>query len=219
LCVIAHNIPNVTLCVITYKYFLKENKSLKTIVEKVSSVLKSLRQDKGWSLDVTSEKTGVSKAMLGQIERGESSPTIATLWKIASGFDVSFSSFVEELKPAGTALFHRSGDLKQMHPQDDKIRVMVLFAYDELLKFETYIIELLPGCEHISPPHQHGVIEHVVVSRGEMEVLVGGQWHKLKQNEGLRFNADQPHGYRNLGGEKAIFHDMIHYTAKDLSQK
>jgi transcriptional regulator with XRE-family HTH domain len=54
---------------------------------------------RSWSLDVTSQKTGVSKAMLGQIERGESSPTIATLWKIASGFDVLFSSFVEDVEP------------------------------------------------------------------------------------------------------------------------
>lgn len=38
--------------------------------------------------------TGVSKAMLGQIERGESSPTVTTLWKIATGLQVSFSSLL-----------------------------------------------------------------------------------------------------------------------------
>ena len=48
--------------------------------------LKGLRSELGWSLDVAARETGVSKAMLGQIERGESSPTVATLWKIATGF-------------------------------------------------------------------------------------------------------------------------------------
>ena len=184
---------------------------MENLSQKISSVLRSLRKEKAWSLDVASQKTGVSKAMLGQIERGESSPTIATLWKIASGFNVSFSSFVEDVKHLSSMPIHRSGDLQQMHPEDDKIRVMPIFAYDQSLKFEAFIIELLPGCEHLSPPHQEGVIEHVIASQGEIEVLVNGTWHLLKEKEGLRFNADQPHGYRNLTDTKAIIHDMIHY--------
>ena len=42
--------------------------------------LRAQRTARGWSLDKAAEETGVSKAMLGQIERGESSPTLATLW-------------------------------------------------------------------------------------------------------------------------------------------
>ncbi len=185
---------------------------MENVSQKISTVLKSLRKAKGWSLDALSQKTGVSKAMLGQIERGESSPTIATLWKIASGLNVSFSSFVEDINPIIPGLIHRTGNLQQLHPQDDKIRVSPIFAFDESLKFEVFIIELLPGCEHISPAHQKGVIEHVIVSQGEIEVLVGGIWHPLKQNEGLRFEADQPHGYRNLTDSKSIINDMIHYS-------
>ena len=79
------------------------------------------------------------------------------------------------------------------------------------------IIELLPGCEHHSPAHQKGVIEHVVVARGEIEVLVNGIWHKLKENEGLRFNADLLHGYRNLSSTRATFHDIIHYPINKKS--
>lgn len=178
----------------------------------ISTTLKLLRQAKDWSLDTASKKTGVSKAMLGQIERGESSPTIATLWKIASGFETSFSYFLEDLSQNHEQIIHRTGNLKQMHPQDDKIRVMTIFPYDKELNFEVFIIELLPECQHISPPHQSGVIEHVVVSEGEIEVLVNTTWHSLKKNEGLRFNADQSHGYRNTSNTKAIFHDMIHYN-------
>ena len=53
-----------------------------------STTLKQLRQQRGWSLSRLAEATGVSKAMLGQIERNESSPTVATLWKIATGLNV-----------------------------------------------------------------------------------------------------------------------------------
>jgi transcriptional regulator with XRE-family HTH domain len=184
---------------------------LENLAIKISKTLKHLRKERGWSLDITSQKTGVSKAMLGQIERGESSPTIATLWKIATGFETSFSSFIEEKVAATVTPIHRISDLKAIHPNDDKIRVMPIFSYDEKLLFEVFIIELLPGCEHLSPPHKTGVIEHIIVVEGKMEVLVSDTWHKLKKNEGLRFNADQPHGYRNTSSEKVTFHDMIHY--------
>lgn len=150
--------------------------------------------------------------MLGQIERSESSPTIATLWKIANGFEVSFSPFLEKSEPTETPLIRRSGNLQQLHPQDDKIRIMPLFAYDKALGFEVFIIELLPGCEHVSSSHHSGVVEHIVVSQGAIEVLIEDTWHSLKENEGIRFNADQAHGYRNITGKKAIFHNMIHYN-------
>lgn len=56
--------------------------------DQVGQRLRDLRGEREWSLDRTAGVCGVSKAMLGQIERGESSPTITTLWKIASGFRV-----------------------------------------------------------------------------------------------------------------------------------
>ena len=151
--------------------------------------------------------------MLGQIERGESSPTISTLWKIASGFDVSFSYFVEDIEPYKSGFVLRKPGLQQLHKQDDKINVMPIFPFDENLGFEVFIIELLPGCAHLSPPHQKGVVEHIIPVTGPIEVLVQGEWLQVNQHEGLRFDASLPHGYRNLSDRSVLFHDMIHYTA------
>ncbi len=186
---------------------------MENLTKKISGALKSIRKENGWSLDKASQKTGVSKAMLGQIERGESSPTISTLWKIAAGFDVSFSSFVDDLKSTNKSIVHRAGKVKEIHPEDNKIKVLPLFPFDKNLNFEVFVIELLPGCEHLSPPHQKGVTEHIIVSDGEMEVLVGGKWKPLKEKEGLKFNADQPHGYRNLNNSTAVILDLIHYKS------
>ena len=185
------------------------------IYKQISSTLKGLRSERGWSLDKAAEETGVSKAMLGQIERQESSPTIATLWKIASGFNVSFSSFIEDIDANFEEPVHRSGRAQQIHPLDKKIRVMPLFPFDKEFSFEVFMNELLPGCEHLSPAHQKGVVEHVIVIEGKMEVLVKGQWKPLNTGEGLRFHADKPHGYRNLGSIIARFHDIIHYPRND----
>lgn len=175
---------------------------MEDIAKRVSRTLKALRQERGWSLDRTAQETGVSKAMLGQIERGESSPTIATLWKIATGFQTAFSAFIEEGK---------SGQMQQLHPADEKIRVLNLFPFDPALHFEVFIIELFPGCEHHSPAHKAGVVEHIIVTQGTMEVLADGQWHTINTSEGFTFNAHQAHGYRNRTSEVVRFNNIIHY--------
>lgn len=189
--------------------------ALHNLNKHISLILKELRKKKAWSLDRAAKETGVSKAMLGQIERGESSPTIATLWKIASGFNTSFSSFIENLNLNFEEPIYRAGEAKQIHPAE-KIRVMPLFPFDPQLNFEVFMIELLPGCEHLSPPHQEGVIEHVIIIEGTLEVLVNNSWKTLHKDEGLRFQADQPHGYRNIPAypqhaKMARFYDIVHY--------
>ncbi len=176
----------------------------------LSSALRLLRSQRGWSLDAASQKTGVSKAMLGQIERGESSPTIASLWKIAKGFDVSFSSLIEDLNLSQASIPRKEG-FRQIHKSEGAIRIMPLFLYDKDFGFEVFIIELLPGCEHISEAHQAGVVEHVIVSSGRIELGLHGIWHSIGAYEGFAFKADQPHIYRNSSSMKAIFQNIIHY--------
>src|ERR1700728_1281378 len=112
---------------------------MKKLYNRISLTLKTLRRERGWSLDKAAEETGVSKAMLGQIEREESSPTIATLWKIASGFSTSFSSFIEDIGSDFQEPIYRTGKTKQLHPQDKKIRVMPLFPFDKELNLEIFI--------------------------------------------------------------------------------
>jgi quercetin dioxygenase-like cupin family protein len=50
-----------------------------------------------------------------------------------------------------------------------------------------------------------------IIVDGAIDVLVNGLWRTLTKGEGLRFNANQPHGYRNTSSELARFHDIIHY--------
>lgn len=67
-----------------------------TQIPKVGQNLRKIRNDLGLSLDKTYKLTGVSKPMLGQVERWESSPTISTLWKISSGLKVNFTSLLDD---------------------------------------------------------------------------------------------------------------------------
>ncbi|GGY58376.1 DNA-binding protein [Bacterioplanes sanyensis] len=173
--------------------------------------VKQLRQEKGWSLDQAAKETGVSKAMLGQIERGESSPTVARLWKIASGFHCSLSSLLEPAPTPQQTLKRHADDLRQQ-PSQGEMLVAPLFSYDPSKGFELFELTLAPAYERISEPHEPGVTEHIVVISGVMELLLDGQWQTLEPGDAVRFAADCEHGYRNPGTVPVVFHDLIHYA-------
>ncbi|WP_022943154.1 helix-turn-helix domain-containing protein [Psychromonas hadalis] len=169
--------------------------------------LKLARTNKDWSLDVTSKHTGVSKAMLGQIERGESSPTVARLWNIATGFHLPLSYFFLAIE---------DNDLsKNMLNSESGISISTLFPFDLETKSEVFSLTLAPLHQQISAPHNDGVIEHILVIEGEIEYLLNDQWHHLNKGEVVKFNANQKHGYRNVSESQAVFHNIIYYTSKN----
>jgi len=174
-------------------------------------LLKSIRSELGWSLDQTAARTGVSKAMLGQIERGESAPTIATLWKIATGLGVPMTALLEVYRDDGDVLLMRDANKLRVRPSQEAMQRALLFPYEARFGFELYELTFAPGFESISEPHDTGVVEHITVLQGEIELLVDDEWRSLKQGQSLRFPADRRHGYRNQTGEEAVVMDLIHY--------
>lgn len=142
--------------------------------------------------------------MLGQIERGESSPTVSKLWEIANGFQLPLTYFFGELAVNNT--------IPEKLITEDSIAVSTLFPFDPITKSEILLLTLEPLHQHISVPHSKGVIEHLIVISGEMEYFMNKQWHPLKQGEFVKFNADIEHGYRNLSERTTTFHNVIFYT-------
>lgn len=168
----------------------------------LATTLKTLRHQREWSLSRLAEETGVSKAMLGQIERNESSPTVATLWKIATGLNVPFSTFISPPESDSAPIFD---------PQQQAMVVTPLFPWDPQLCFDHFSILLAPGALSESTPHETGVIEHVVVINGLLDMCIEGQWRTIKPCEGVRFAGDRAHSYRNGHEQTAHFHSLIHY--------
>ncbi|WP_170379354.1 helix-turn-helix domain-containing protein [Ruegeria atlantica] len=172
--------------------------------------LRDVRAASGLSLSKVAEMTGVSKAMLGQIERGESSPTIATLWKIAKGFQLPLSALI------GTAALRdtTTPDVFRTVTFPGSIEVKIVFPFDPALRAETFHVELAPNQSHESAAHATGVTEEVFVLNGALEILRDGKWVALEAGQGLRFAADLPHGYR-AGDQGAVFLNMHHYAQLD----
>ncbi|MDW8847495.1 XRE family transcriptional regulator [Erwinia sp. MMLR14_017] len=180
------------------------------MIPDIGAVLKAQRSSREWSLTQAAEKTGVSKAMLGQIERGESSPTVATLWKIATGFNIPFSLFLSDPAAPATAQVQSS---KAAHPwqQNPSMQVTPLFPFDAELGFDMLEIALAAGARSDSSAHDSGVVEHVLVTSGSLLLTVKEELYRLHSGEGLRFQADCPHSYYNDTISPVRFQSLIHY--------
>ncbi|MFW5490443.1 MAG: helix-turn-helix domain-containing protein [Desulfovibrio sp.] len=170
--------------------------------ETISTRLKKCRKEKGMSLDAAAKVTGVSKAMLGQIERRESVPTIAVLWKIASGLDMSFSAFfTDETRPLSQ---------DSLFPKDENMKVRVIFPYCPDTGMEMFEVTLTNHHKQTSDAHHPGVVEHILVLKGRMHAFYDGVWHLLHPGDAVRFHADQPHGYEAVD-PTAVFQNIIRY--------
>ncbi|WP_172196004.1 helix-turn-helix domain-containing protein [Saccharibacillus qingshengii] len=175
----------------------------------LSQNLKRLRAERKLSLDKLADLTGISKTMLGQIERGESSPSLTTVWKIANGLKVSFTSLIVE--PPAEAVLVRRQDTQIMEELELKYRLYPMFPYDAEPGFEVYTVEIEPGGMLGSEPHREGTEEWITLFAGTLEVEVGGDTYRLESGDAIRFKADRPHCYRSAGTETTRLSMTIRY--------
>lgn len=175
----------------------------------IADNLRRLREDRKLSLDRAAEATGVSKSMLGQIERGESNPSITTLWKIASGLKVSFTALVNAPQP--DAVLVDQGAVKPLTGDGGRYRVYPLFPYEEGRRFELYTVEIEPGGSFASDSHGEKTQEFVTVFDGVLTLTTGDRTHVLKRGDSISFRADRPHIYGNGAKAQARLSLVIHY--------
>lgn len=175
----------------------------------VAQNLKRIRDEKKLSLERLADLTGVSKSMLGQIERGESSPTISVVWKIANGLKISFTSLVS-VPQEDTSVIQKAG-IKPMVEDNGKYRLYPFFPIEENRGFEIYVVEMDRGCYLSSEPHPDGAQEFITVFAGELTVRVNDQEYRITEGDSIRFRADRNHSYHNSGEVTTVTHLVIHY--------
>lgn len=171
--------------------------------------LKRLRADKGLSLDAVAKLSGVSKSMLGQIERGEVNPTISTVWRIANGLKVSFTSLVTRAQ--GDSEIVARSEVEPLVEDGGKVRNYPVFPFDAERGFEMYAVEIDGGGYLQAEAHSAGTQEFLTLHSGQLSVRVADEEHLLGRGDSMRFKADAPHSYHNPGAESASISMVIHY--------
>ena len=144
--------------------------------------LKRIRKSKNMSLDMMAEKTGVSKSMLGQIERGESNPTVATIAKIVEGIRVPF---------------------------EGSYQVRSIFPYDRHRNFEVYETKIEPGERCESFLTEGSVCEYIMVLQGKLTLETKDEIYEVDANHAIKIEAGRSHYYRNKGTEELVLNIFV----------
>lgn len=175
--------------------------------EIIAENLKQLRTERRLSLGRLAELSGVSKVMLSQIEKGESSPTINTLWKIAAGLQVSYTRLIDEQTEA-PRLIRRAESALVEH---DGYRVYHYSTPNASREFEFFQSELQPDGVFTSEGHGGDTHEYLLVTKGEIVLLYGGEEYRLGEGDFIHFDCSRPHTYRCCGTQTAEFTNLVYY--------
>lgn len=179
---------------------------------RIGERLKEIRNIRQLTLDDVAKMTGVSKPMLGQIERGQSSPTINTLWKISTGLKIPLTFFCKQEE----ADFQIVGieDTEQITEEDGGMRAYAMFPFDPVRNVEVFFLELDARVRHSSESQRRGVEKYIFVTDGTLKVIIGEEEIVLTPKQFLRFRADVAHVYYNFSDSHCTFYDMIFYPSE-----
>jgi transcriptional regulator with XRE-family HTH domain len=154
--------------------------------------------------------------MLGQVEAGESAPTISLLWKVARGLDVRFADLLGD-EAAGDVVLLPADTSKVLRSGDGGFESRALFPFDKHRLAEFYELRLRGGYLERAVPHPEGTYENLVVHAGRLRLTVGdAEPAELRAGDAIYFRADVPHTYENPGSRDAIMYLVMTYAEPRL---
>jgi len=177
--------------------------------------LRQLRTRRGLSLERLAQASRVSRAMLSQIELGQSTPTISTLWKIARALNTPFSALIATQPKAHTKVLSAT-NAKILKSRDGTFSSRALFPFDEERTVEFYELRLASLATERADPHPPSTVENLVVTNGTLELVVNGSRHLLATGDAIQFEADVRHEYRNPGDTETVMYLVMTYPEKLL---
>lgn len=167
-------------------------------------IVRDRRVDLDWTLDHASSRMGISRRLLVQIEAGESNPSLSTLLSVSDGLGVQL---VDLLQPGASSVAHqrqsdnRTADVLWRTDSGSEARLLAAVGPVELWSWV-----LTPGEARRSEGHRHGSSETILVTEGEIEVVLGGADPiSVDSNQSMVFAADVAHAYTNATTAVARF--------------
>ena len=166
----------------------------------LGKTIQRLRKAYNLSLSELSEQSGVAKSIISQIERNETNPTLATIWRLSQALDVSIERFlatsdeepfIEETRAAATPI---------LVSEDGGIKLAIVGWIKTVEWLQWYEVTGEPGGVLEAEGHQRGSIECLTVSEGEFEVEAGGETRRAGRGDTLRYRCDRTHIVRCVAG-------------------
>jgi len=163
--------------------------------------IRALRQARRLTLRELAERAGVTESFLSQVEREVTSPSIASVQRIARGLDLAIAELFIEEPPHGRVV---------RRPERRRIVYPGLKAVDEFLtagldgRLQVILSTIEPGGGTGDEPYAHESDEEVViVLAGRLELWVAGEHHLLEEGDSVTYSSRLLHRNVNPGPSTA----------------
>jgi transcriptional regulator with XRE-family HTH domain len=185
-----------------------------TLVEEVTSGrlgerVRALRRERGWTLEMLAERSGVSRAMISKLERGEKSPTLVVAAKVADGLGMNLSQLVGVEEKRKVIVVPRERRMTMRDPETGFERQLLSPSHGGRgVEFMRNVVPENSTSGEL-PPHRRGVEEFVVVERGRLRAVLGGEEYVLQEGDAAYFEADVAHRFDNAGEGECSYYLVI----------
>ena len=181
-----------------------------TSVASVGRRIHALRDAMGFSLRDLAERSGVSAPMLSQVERGETSPTLAVAAKIAAGLELTLSQLLR-LDEGQNVVISRADERRRSERGGHRFEELTPPLPGQRADVSLHTLEpgASTGGREDPPMHEPGSRETAVVLDGSLALFVDGARHDLASGDSVTFDADLPHHFENDGEEPTRFLAVI----------
>ena len=167
----------------------------------LGKTIQRLRKAYNLSLSELAEQSGVAKSIISQIERNETNPTLATIWRLSQALDVSIERVLATVDDEPFIQKSSRADTPILVSDDGKMRLSIIGWIKTVEWLQWYDVASDLGGVLDSDAHQRGSVEHLSVLEGEFEVEVAGVVQRARAGETLRYRCDRPHTVRCVGNE------------------
>ncbi len=177
----------------------------------VATRIKALREAMDLSLRDLAERSGVSAPMLSQVERGETSPTLAVAGRIASGLELSLSQLLRLDEGDGVTVVRAGERLGGGRHRGHRYEVLTPGLPGQRAEVSEHV--LAPGASTGGPDdppiHEPGSRETAVVQRGTLRLVCDGVSYELAKGDTVTFDSDLPHHFENPGRAETRFISVV----------
>ncbi len=171
--------------------------------------VRALRRERGLTLEGLAGRSGVSRAMISKLERGEKNPTLVVAAKVAEGLGVSLSQLVGVEERREVVVVPRERRMVMRDPETGFERQLLSPSFGGTgIEFIRNVVPQGSSSGEF-PQHRRGVTEYVVVERGRLRALLGGEEYLLEEGDSLYFEADVPHRFDNVGEGESTYYLII----------
>jgi transcriptional regulator with XRE-family HTH domain len=170
---------------------------------RVGARVRALREAMGLSLRDLAERSGVSAPMLSQVERAETSPTLAVATRIAEGLELTLSQLLR-LDEADHVVMIRAKERRRLRHAGHRVEELTPPLPGQ--RADVSLHSLAPGASTGGagdpPIHEPGSRETAVVLTGAVNLVIDGESHDLRQGDSVTFDADLTHHFTNHDAER-----------------